>query len=101
VEQGLPYYAGTWVTYLLCTNMAFAATFTHVLLWNRDDLRAAWSWMNKDSIKKMMAEFDWRFWKEVKQEAPPDADLDPHYREMLKARCSFIASRRHMCSQVL
>jgi hypothetical protein len=81
--------------------VAFAATFTHLLLWNRDDLRAAWSWMNKDSITKMMAEFDWRFWKEVKQEAPPDANLDPHYREMLKACCSFVAFRRDTYSQVL
>jgi hypothetical protein len=66
--------------------MAMAATFTHLLLWNRDDIRAAWTWMNRDSIKKMISEFDWRIWKEVKQVAPPDADLDPHYREMLKVR---------------
>jgi len=57
--------------------------------------------MNKDSITKMMAEFDWRFWKEVKQEASPDANLDPHYREMLKACCSFVAFRRDTYSQVL
>jgi hypothetical protein len=66
--------------------MAMAATFTHLLLWNRDDIRAAWTWMNKDSIKKMISEFDWRIWKEVKQVASSDADLDPHYREMLKVR---------------
>ena len=90
-EQGLPYYAGTWVAHLLCSNIALAATFTHLLLWNRDDIRAAWGWMNKDSMKKMIAEADWRIWKEVKQEVPPDADIDPHYREMLKVCCSFIA----------
>lgn len=83
--QGLPYYAGTWTVYLLSSNMALAATFTHLLLWNRDDLRSAWSWMNMDSIKQMWKEFDWRFWKAGGQrEAPPDADIDPHYREMLK-----------------
>ena len=47
--------------------------------------------MNKDSIKKAFAEMDWRIWKEVKQEVPLDADIDPHYREMLKVCCSFIA----------
>ena len=90
-EQGLPYYAGTWAAHLLCSNIALAATFTHLLLWNRDDIRAAWGWMNKDSMKKMVAEADWRIWKEVKQEVSPDADIDPHYREMLKVCCSFIA----------
>lgn len=39
----------------------------------------------------MFAEVDWRIWKEVKQEVLPDADIDPHYREMLKVGCSFIA----------
>ena len=90
-QQGLPYYAGTWVTYLLCSNVALAATLTHLLLWNRDDLRAAWTWMNKNSIEEMVAKLDWRLWKEVKQEVPPDADVDPHYREMLKVCFSFIA----------
>jgi len=84
-EQGLPFYAGTWVTYLLTSNIGMAATFTHLLLWNRNDLRAAWSWINKDSIKQMWTEFDWQFWKaDDNRQASPDDDLDPHYREMLK-----------------
>ena len=62
-----------------------AATFTHLLLWNRDDLRGAWSWVNRDSVKQMWAEFDWRFWNaDGKREVSLDDDLDPHYREMLK-----------------
>jgi len=93
-QQGLPYYAGTWVTYLLCSNVALAATLTHLLLWNRDDLRAAWTWMNKNSIEEMVAKLDWRLWKEVKQEVPPDADIDPHYQEMLKVCLSFTPCRR-------
>lgn len=84
-EQGLPFYAGTWVTYLLTSNIGMAATFTHLLLWNRNDLRAAWSWINKESIMQMWTEFDWRFWKaDGNRQAAPDDDLDPHYREMLK-----------------
>src|ERR1700733_6486927 len=31
-EQGLPFYAGSWVTYLMASNIALAATFTHLLL---------------------------------------------------------------------
>ncbi|KAN0125414.1 oligopeptide transporter, partial [Lactarius tabidus] len=84
-EQGLPFYAGTWVIYLLTTNMGSAATLTHLLLWNHNDLRGAWSWANKDSLKRMWTEFNWQIWNDDgKREVSPDSDLDPHYREMLK-----------------
>ncbi|KAG2157265.1 OPT oligopeptide transporter protein-domain-containing protein [Suillus clintonianus] len=85
-EQGLPFYAGTWVIALLSTNLGLAATFTHLLLWNKDDLRAAWTWMNMDTLRSWRANFDWKFWKHSgKREVPANIeDLDPHYREMLK-----------------
>ncbi|KDQ57535.1 hypothetical protein JAAARDRAFT_130586 [Jaapia argillacea MUCL 33604] len=86
-EQGLPYYASTWVVQLLATNLGLAATFTHLLLWNREDLRGAWSWMNITSIRRIWAEFDWRFWKasgERKFTPEEEANMDPHYKEMLK-----------------
>ena len=84
-EQELPFYAGTWVVYLLTTNIEVAATLTHLLLWNRNDLRGAWSWANKDSLKRMWTKFDWRIWNaDGKSNASPGGDLDPHYREMLK-----------------
>ncbi|KAG1725474.1 OPT oligopeptide transporter protein-domain-containing protein [Suillus paluster] len=70
-EQGLPYYAGTWIINLLSTNLGLAATFTHLLLWNKDDLRAAWSWMNMDTLRSWRANFDWKFWKHSgKREVP-------------------------------
>ncbi|KAG2041638.1 OPT oligopeptide transporter protein-domain-containing protein [Suillus americanus] len=85
-EQGLPFYAGTWIINLLSTNLGLAATFTHLLLWNRDDLRPAWIWMDMDTLKNWRANFDWKFWKHSgKREIPANTeDLDPHYREMLK-----------------
>jgi len=88
-EQGLPFYAGTWVTQLLVTNLGMAATFTHLLLWNRKDMSLAWSWCTPSGIRKLWAEFDWRFWRqdgmeERKRKLMEDKDLDPHYREMLK-----------------
>ncbi|KIK49245.1 hypothetical protein CY34DRAFT_20247 [Suillus luteus UH-Slu-Lm8-n1] len=85
-EQGLPFYAGTWIINLLSTNLGLAATFTHLLLWNRDDLREAWIWMNMDTLRSWRANFDWKFWKHSgKREVPANTeDLDPHYREMLK-----------------
>ncbi|KAG2144821.1 OPT oligopeptide transporter protein-domain-containing protein [Suillus cothurnatus] len=85
-EQGLPFYAGSWIIYLMSTNLGLAATFTHLLLWNKDDLRAAWTWMNMETLRSWRADFDWKFWKHSgKREVPVNPeDLDPHYREMLK-----------------
>ncbi|KAJ7475997.1 OPT oligopeptide transporter protein-domain-containing protein [Mycena latifolia] len=85
-EQGLPFYASTWVVQLLTTNLGMAATFTHLLLWNRSDLRGAWSWMTPSALKQSWASFNWKFWEDdgIRQEPKEDADLDPHYREMLK-----------------
>ncbi|KAH0827049.1 OPT oligopeptide transporter [Lanmaoa asiatica] len=90
-EQGLPYYAGTWVVYLLGTNLGLAATFTHLLLWNRDDLRDAWSWMAPSNLRKRWQEFrwknvNWKFWKDdgMREQPKGDEDIDPHYAQMLK-----------------
>ena len=77
---------------LLVTNLGMAATFTHLLLWNRDDLAAAWSWMTPETLKQMWTTFDWKFWRHdgmeerarLYQESETNKDIDPHYREMLK-----------------
>ncbi|KAJ6507971.1 OPT oligopeptide transporter protein-domain-containing protein [Mycena vitilis] len=83
-EQGLPFYAATWVVALLGTNLGTAATFTHLLLWNRDDLRGAWSWMAPSALKESWAGFNWRFWQDDGMREKDGQDIDPHYREMLK-----------------
>jgi OPT family small oligopeptide transporter len=85
-EQGVPYYSSTWIVYLLSSNLGLAATFTHLLLWNLDDMRSAWSWMNLSSIKQIWADFDWKFWKAdgMRKQDVDDEDIDPHYKQMLK-----------------
>ncbi|KAF9246166.1 OPT oligopeptide transporter protein-domain-containing protein [Melanogaster broomeanus] len=90
-EQGLPYYASTWVIYLLTTNLGLAATFTHLLLWNRDDLSGAWYWMKPSNIRRKWQNFRWqdvsfKFWQNdgVREQPQNIEDLDPHYAEMLK-----------------
>jgi hypothetical protein len=91
-EHGLPFYAATWVVQLLATNMAMAATFTHLLLWNRSDLKGAWSWATPTALKKSWATFNIRFWENDGMRAKPDVDdkeIDPHYEEMLKVRLSY------------
>ncbi|TFK54408.1 OPT superfamily oligopeptide transporter [Heliocybe sulcata] len=85
-EQGLPWYASTWVIQLLGTNLGLAATITHLLLWNRDDMRGAWEWMRPSAIRRWWATFNWRFWQDdgMRKEQTDDPEMDPHYREMLK-----------------
>ncbi|KIM40535.1 hypothetical protein M413DRAFT_72764 [Hebeloma cylindrosporum] len=85
-QQGLPFYAGTWVVQLLSTNLAIGATFCHLLIWNRDDMRKAWSWVSPSEIKRIYQNFSWRFWKDdgMRNELVKDSTLDPHYKEMLK-----------------
>ncbi|KAF4613761.1 hypothetical protein D9613_007594 [Agrocybe pediades] len=85
-EQGLPFYAGTWVVQLLTTNLGMGATFAHLLIWNRDDMKGAWNWLAPSSLKKMAKNFNWRFWQDdgMRDENDLGEDLDPHYREMLK-----------------
>jgi len=68
--------------------MGMGATFTHLLLFNYDDMKAAWSWLRPRQLRKMYARFDLRFWRDdgVRfRELANVEDLDPHYREMLKA----------------
>ncbi|OJA20503.1 hypothetical protein AZE42_11975 [Rhizopogon vesiculosus] len=83
-EQDLPYYASTWVVYLLSTNVA--TTFTHLLLWNRSDLRSAWSWMTVSSIKQWWEIFNWKVWQAdgMREKDLDDEQIDPHYKQMLK-----------------
>ncbi|KZO97758.1 OPT superfamily oligopeptide transporter [Calocera viscosa TUFC12733] len=84
-EVGLPWYASTWVVQLLTTNLGMAATFTHLLLWNWADLASAWSWATPSGIRRIWATLNWRFWQDDgEREIPDSADLDPHYKEMLK-----------------
>jgi OPT family oligopeptide transporter len=84
-EVGLPYYAGSWVVQLLTTNLGLGATFTHLLIWNFDDLVGAWSWLSPSGLKSMYRNFNWRFWKDDGMRNEDDIkETDPHYREMLK-----------------
>ena len=79
-----PYYSGSWVVYLLTSNLAMGATITHLMIWNFDDLVGAWSWLSPSSIKSMYRNFNWRFWKDDGMRNEDDKETDPHYREMLK-----------------
>jgi OPT family oligopeptide transporter len=86
-KQGLPYFAGTFVTYILSTNLAITATFTHILLWNYNDIKSAWSFASWANIKRGLNPSKWnlRFWQGRDSDARDgELEIDPHYQLMLK-----------------
>ena len=92
-----PYYAGSWVVTLLSANLGLGATFTHLLIWNYNDIMGAWNWMSLSSLKRMYENFNWRFWTDDgmrKTDSDDDGELesDPHYREMLKVNSNYTAA---------
>ncbi|KAF2722237.1 OPT-domain-containing protein [Polychaeton citri CBS 116435] len=89
-DQGYPFLTATYVAYLITSNMGLTATFTHMLLWNFDDIKAGWAWASPSNLRKFLSPETWKFWKN--QETPEErlarteADplLDPHYKLMLR-----------------
>lgn len=91
--QGLPWITATYLGYLITTNLGLTATFTHMLLWNFDDLKAGKEWASPSSIKKMLSDPNWyKFWykRTAEEEAAwaeeklNDERCDPHYKLMMR-----------------
>lgn len=76
--------AATFASYVLTQNLAITATITHMLLYNFDDLKSAWSFMSLATLKNMTKLSFWQFWKPAMPSSEQEMeDLDPHYRQML------------------
>ena len=86
-QLGIPYFATTYAVYILSTNLAITATFTHMFLWNYNDIKSAWGFVSMANIKRAVrpATWNYRFWQDNDEtrSAEADADIDPHYRLML------------------
>nr|POF07074.1 oligopeptide transporter 4 [Quercus suber] len=89
-QVGIPYLTGTYIGYLITSNMGLTATFTHMLLWNWNDVKAGWLWASPTNFRKLFRASTWQSWKH--QETPEqrmarkqnDPSLDPHYKLMLR-----------------
>ncbi|KIW00506.1 OPT family small oligopeptide transporter [Verruconis gallopava] len=89
-QEGTPALTGTYLVYLITSNMGFTATFVHMLLWNYDDIKAGWAWAAPSNLAKLFKKETWQFWKQ--KETPEerlerkqnDPTIDPHYKVMLK-----------------
>jgi len=89
-QQGIPYLTGTYICYLITSNMGLTATFTHMLLWNWDDVKTGWAWAAPANLKKMFRTSSWKFWQsnetpeERNARKQNDPTLDPHYKLMMR-----------------
>ena len=86
--NGIPWLTGTYVAYLITTNMGMAATFVHMFLWNYDDIKTGWSFITLENLKKLSHPSTWMFWKggmtkeQRKMKILNDDSIDPHYKLM-------------------
>lgn len=85
-EQGLPFYAATYATSILTTNMALTATFVHMLLWCYGDISPGWAFINRKNLQMLMkpSTWKWKFWQtddeDYKRAKLADPNTDPHYK---------------------
>lgn len=88
--NGIPYLTGTYVAYLITTNMGCTATIVHMLLWNWADIKAAFFFLHPDSLKKLLQPSFYLFWKngmskeDHKKAVLANPDMDPHYKLMVQ-----------------
>lgn len=84
--QGLPYFTATFAAYLLSTNLAITATFSHMFLWHYNDIRSAWAFASVANLRHVFSprSWNWKFWKHanLKLGGEGDTEDDPHYRLM-------------------
>ncbi|KAH8887176.1 OPT superfamily oligopeptide transporter [Thozetella sp. PMI_491] len=85
-KEGVPYMTATFASYVLTQNLAITATITHLILYNWNDLKSAWSFMSPESLRNLGKADTWKFWKSAPPEPTEEelAQMDPHYRLMLR-----------------
>jgi hypothetical protein len=85
-QQGLPYFTATFAVYIIATNLSITSTFTHLLLWNYDDMKTSWAFLHPSNLKYVFQPRTWTWYKpgaSSKWGGVDDKETDPHYRLML------------------
>ncbi|KAF4614385.1 hypothetical protein G7Y89_g15352 [Cudoniella acicularis] len=89
-EGSVPYLTGTYIGYLITTNMGCTAALVHMFLWNWSDIKAGFFFLHPAQLKKLLQPSFWIFWKggktkeQHKREVLENPDLDPHYKMMVQ-----------------
>ena len=92
-SEGIPYLTGSYLGYLITTNMGLTAVFVHMFLWNFDDIKSGWTWASPRNLRKFFSRPGWyKVWESQehseaeeakKRELLSDSSIDPHYKLML------------------
>lgn len=83
--EGLPYFATTYAVNLLVTNMSVTAVITHLLLWNRKEVLAAFAAFAPSRLRKTLDPRTWtlNFWRNGAEPDEMQEHYDPHYRPIM------------------
>ena len=60
--------SATFAAYVTTQNLAISATITHLILYNWDDLKSAWSFLSFASLRQLLQLETWAFWKHKERE---------------------------------
>lgn len=88
-DDAVPWMTGTYVVYLITSNMGLTAAIVHMCLWHWDDIKAGWAWAAPAKLARLLRPETYLFWRNVetpeqrRERRINDDDLDPHYRLML------------------
>lgn len=91
LSDGIPYMSATFASFVLTLNLGITATITHMMLYNWEDLKDAWSFMSPNRLRHVFQLECWKFWstgvvqnnEEPFTQAQP-ATIDPHHGFMLQ-----------------
>ncbi|OQO11666.1 hypothetical protein B0A48_03393 [Cryoendolithus antarcticus] len=70
--------------------LAGETTFTHMLLWNWDDIKTGWTWASPANMKRLFSGTGGKFWQKTESTEDrmarklADPAIDPHYKLMLR-----------------
>ena len=92
MQQGVPWLPGTYVIYLITTNVGITAAIVHMLLFNFDDLKDGWYFLRPSQLRKLGRASTYRFWRRIsgdEEEAErrriiASEEMDPHYKLMMQ-----------------
>ncbi|KAL6909302.1 OPT oligopeptide transporter domain-containing protein [Trichoderma evansii] len=90
-NQGFPFLSGSYVIYLITTNLGITAAIVHMLLWNYADVKEGWGFLRLSNLRKLTNASTYKFWKHdseyeknLRQEKIASDEVDPHYKLMLQ-----------------
>ncbi len=90
--HGIPWMTASYIGYLITSNAGLTATFVHMMLWNYDDIKLGWAFVNMANLRKLHTPSTYAFWRysnsgartqQQKDAIRNDPTIDPHYKIMV------------------